>query len=40
MSQEKQDDIFERFTCLEDIGHNNMKGLRFGLSCVKTLWKQ
>jgi hypothetical protein len=40
MSQEKQRDIFERFTCLEGIGHNSMRGRGFGLSCVKTLWKQ
>jgi hypothetical protein len=40
MSQEKQDDIFEFFICLKNVWHNNMRGLGFGLSCLKTLWKQ
>jgi len=35
--QEKQGDIFKRFSLLEDKEHNNMKGLGFGLSCVKTI---
>jgi signal transduction histidine kinase len=35
--KEKQDDIFKRFSRSEDKEPNNLKGLGFGLSCVKTI---
>jgi signal transduction histidine kinase len=35
--QEKQDVIFNRFSHLKDKEDNDMKGLGFGLSCVKTI---
>ncbi|MCX5811863.1 MAG: sensor histidine kinase [Proteobacteria bacterium] len=37
ISQEKQDVIFNRFSHLKDKEENDMKGLGFGLSCVKTI---
>jgi signal transduction histidine kinase len=35
--QEKQAAVFKRFSLLEDKEHTSMKGLGFGLSCVKTI---
>jgi signal transduction histidine kinase len=35
--QEKQDDVFKRFSHSEEIGYDSMRGLGFGLSCVKTI---
>jgi two-component system, OmpR family, sensor kinase len=35
--QEKQDVIFHRFSHLRDNEDSNLKGLGFGLSCVKTI---
>lgn len=37
MPREKQDVIFNRFSHLKENEDNNMKGLGFGLSCVKTI---
>jgi signal transduction histidine kinase len=37
IAQEKKDDIFKRFSSLEDNEQNNMQGFGFGLSCVKTI---